>query len=134
MLMAAVSVLLLPGGVYFRGVGTIRGPWVLFLSCFYIAIGVGLLRQFQWARLATIAVAIVAIAFFGVSLLNGLLQLRLIFVLAYLLRFHVNVLVVWYLMRPEIRRTFLWPTENTSALYGLLKTEKNDEVSKTADK
>src|ERR1700676_5224813 len=98
MFFAAVSVLLLPGGVRYRGIGTIRGPWVLALSGLYIALGVGLLRLYPWARIATIAKEILNVGFFGVALVNGLLQARLIFVFARLLSFPVDVIIVWYLL------------------------------------
>ena len=101
--------MLLPGGVRFRGVGTIRGPWVLALSGLYIALGIGLLRRLQWARMATIAGAIVGLWFFGAALLNGLLQLRFLFILAYFLRLPVDVLIVWYLLKPEVERVFTRP-------------------------
>lgn len=109
MFLAAVSDLLLPGGIRFRGVGTIRGPWVFVLSGLYIAVGIGLLRRFQWARLAAIAEAILGVGFLGVALLNGLLQLRLIFVFAYLVRLPIDALVIWYLLKPEVGRVFTRP-------------------------
>ena len=109
MFFAAVSVLLSPGGVRFRGIGTIRGPSVWALSCVYIFVGVGLLRRYQWARLATITDAILGIAFIGVALLNGLLQVRPIFLIAYLLRLPINALIVWYLTKSEVERVFTRP-------------------------
>jgi hypothetical protein len=109
MFLAAVSAFLLPGGVQFRGIGTIRGPWVLVLSGLYIAISIGLLKRSPWARLATIAVAALGIAFLGVSLVSGLLQARPIFVLANLLRFPIDGLIVWYLLEPEVCRAFARP-------------------------
>ena len=59
--LAAVLPILLPGGIRFRGVGTIRGPWLLALSGLYVVMGFGLLRRFRPARLATITVAILRI-------------------------------------------------------------------------
>jgi hypothetical protein len=109
MFFVAVSFVLLPGGVRFRGIGTIRGPWVRALSGLYIFVGVGLLRRYRWARLATIADAILDIGFLGVALVNGLLQLSLILVLAYLLRLPKNALIVWYLLKPEVGRVFTQP-------------------------
>jgi hypothetical protein len=109
MFVAAVSVALLPGGVRFRGVGTIRGSWVFALSGLYIAVGIGLLRRSRWARLAAIAGAILGIGFIGVALVSGLLQARLIFVFAYILRLPINGLIVWYLLRPEVGRAFTRP-------------------------
>ena len=115
MFVDAVVTVLLPGGIHYRGIGTIRGPWVLALSGFFVAIGVGLLRQFQWARLATIMVAILAVGLLGVAMLNGLLQLRLIFIFGYLIRLPVDALIVWYLLKPEIRSSFARPPVDISS-------------------
>jgi hypothetical protein len=109
MFLTATIVVLLHGGVRYRGIGTIRGPWVWALSGLYIAIGIGLLRRYKWARLATIAAAILAVGLLGVALVNGLLQARLIFLFGYLLRLPIDALIVWYLLKPEVRRTFTRP-------------------------
>jgi hypothetical protein len=109
MFFAALTAFVSPGGVRYRGIGTIRGPWVWALSCVYIVVGVGLLRRSQWARLATIADSFLVVAFLGVALLNGLLQVRPIFLFAYLLRVPVSALTVWYLLKPEVGRIFTDP-------------------------
>jgi hypothetical protein len=106
MFFAAVSVLLSPGGVRYRGIGTIRGPWVWALSGLYIVVGIGLLRRSQWARLATIVDSILVVGFLGVALLNGLLQMRPIFLFAYLLRLPVSALIICYLLKPEVNQVF----------------------------
>lgn len=106
MFLAAVSDLLLPGGVYFRGIGTVRGFWVLVLSGFYIALGVGLLSLSQWARVAAMVAEIVNVALVGVALVNGLLRLRPIFLIARLLGLPLSALIIWYLLKPEIGRAF----------------------------
>jgi len=115
MFLDAVLVVLLPGGVRYRGIGTIRGPWVLALGGLYIAIGVGLLKRFQWARLATIMSAILAVGLLGVALLNGLLQLRPIFIIGYIIRLPIDALIVWYLLKPEIRSSFIRPPVDNSS-------------------
>lgn len=106
MFLAAAFALLVPGGVRFRGIGTIRGPWILALCGFYVAVGIGLLKLRPWARVTTIAVSILDVGLLGVALLNGLLQVRLAFLLAYLTRLPLYALVVWYLLKPEIRLAF----------------------------
>lgn len=109
MFFAAVSVLLSPGGVRFRGIGTIRGPWVWALNCVYIFVGAGFLRRYQWARPATIADAILGIAFLGVALLNGLLEVRSIFLFAYLVGLPIDALIVWHLTKSEVELVFTGP-------------------------
>ena len=109
MFFAAVSVLLSSGGVRYRGIGTIRGPWVWALGAIYIAVGVGLLKRYEWARLATIADSFLVVGFLGVALLNGLLQVRPIFLFAYLARLPISALIIWYLLKPGVRQIFTSP-------------------------
>jgi hypothetical protein len=109
MFLAAASVILLRGGVRFRGIGTIREPWLLVLCGLYIAVGIGLLKLSQWARLATITGAILGVGLLGVALVSGLLEVRLIFLFANLLRLPINALIVWYLLKPEVRCVFTRP-------------------------
>ena len=106
MFLAAASALLLPGGVRFRGVGTIRGPWILAICGLYIGVGIGLLKLLRWARVIAITITILDVGLLGVALVNGLLRLRLAFLLAYLLRLPLYAVVVWYLLKPEIRLAF----------------------------
>jgi hypothetical protein len=106
MFLAAATAVLLPGGVRFRGIGTIRGPWILAFCGFYVGVGIGLLKLRRWARVTAIAITILDVGLLGVALVNGLLKLRLAFLLAYLLRLPLYGLVVWYLLRPEIRLAF----------------------------
>jgi hypothetical protein len=112
--LAAVLPILLPGGIRFRGIGTIRGPWLLALSGLYVVIGFGLLGRFRPARLATITVAILRIGLAVVGFRNGILQLRVVVIISYLVGLLVNGLIVWYLLQPDIRRYFDRPTESTS--------------------
>ena len=106
MFLTATSIVLLPGGVRFRGIGTVRGPWVLALSGLYITLGIGLLRQSPWARLATIVGEILGIGSVGLAMMSGLLQERPIFVFVYLVRLPINAAIVWYLLEPEVGRAF----------------------------
>jgi hypothetical protein len=112
MFLAAASSLLLPGGIYFRGIGTIRGPWVLAFCSFYIVVGIGLLKLSRWARTTTIVIVILDVALQGVALANGLLQVRLMFLAVYLLRIPIWALILWYLLKPEVRLAFAQETTN----------------------
>ena len=84
MFLGAASALLLSGGVRFRGIGTIRGPWILAFCGFYVGVGIGLLKLRQWARMTTIVIAIVDVVLFGIALMNGLLRVRFEFLLVQL--------------------------------------------------
>jgi hypothetical protein len=115
MFLAGVSLALLPGGIRVPGVGTLTGPWKFTLSALYIAVGVGLLARFQWARLAAIAIATLRIGLIVVGLVSGLRQVSAMLVLSWLVGFPRDGLIVWYLLRPEIARAFAGPTGTISA-------------------
>jgi hypothetical protein len=106
MFLAAVSVLVLPGGIHYRGVGTVRGPWILAFCAFFIVVGIGLLKMSQWARVTTIVIVTLDLALQGVALANGALQERPIFLAVFLLRIPIYGLLLWYLLTPAIRFAF----------------------------
>ncbi len=106
MFLGAVSVLILPGGIHYRGIGTVRGPWLLTFCGFFIVVGVGLLRLSRWARVTTIVIVILDLALQGIALANGLLQARPMFLAVFLLRIPIYGLLLWYLLTPEVRLAF----------------------------
>ena len=80
------------------------GSW---FSCgLYVVLGVGLLKLQPWARVMTVADVIVNLGLLGVAALNGLLNTRLLFLVAYLLRLPIYVVTVWYLLEPKVSLAF----------------------------
>jgi len=110
MFLAAAVALLVPGGVYFRGIGTIREPWLFALCSFYIIVGIGLLKLSRWARWTTIIVEILGIGLRAIALANGPLQVLPKFLVVYLLRILVDGLILWYLLTPGVRVAFAQET------------------------
>lgn len=106
MFMAAVSTLLLPGGIHYRGIGIVRGPWVLAFCGFFIFVGIGLLKMSRWARVTTIIIVILDLVLQGIALANGVLQARSIFLAVFLLRIPIYGAILWYLLTPEVRIAF----------------------------
>jgi hypothetical protein len=106
MFAGGVFVALLPGPLYYRGIGTIGESWRFALSLLDIAIGIGLLMRSGWARLATIAVATLSIGLSIVALCSGLQHMRAIDVFSHLVTLPIDGFIVWYLLTPEIGRVF----------------------------
>lgn len=113
MFAGGVSVALLPGPLYYRGIGTIGEPWRFVLGLLDIAIAIGLLMRSEWARLGTIAVATLSIGLSIVALSSGLQHMRAIYVFSHLVSLPVDGLMVWYLLKPDIRHAFATPTETS---------------------
>jgi hypothetical protein len=118
--LGGLSVALLPGPLYYRGIGTIGAPWRLVLSGLDIAMGIGLLRRSEWARMATITIAALSIGLSIVALSGGLQHMREINIFSSFARIPVDGSIVWYLLRPHIRLVFARPTETTLADYNSL--------------
>lgn len=106
MIAGGVSVALLRGPLYYRGVGTIGEQWRFALGLLYIAMGIGLLMRSQWARLATIAGATLSIGLSIVALLSGIHDMPVIYVFSHLVSLPIDGFIVLYLLRPEIGRAF----------------------------
>lgn len=118
MFIGGVFALLLPGGIRFQGIGTIRGPWVLLLSVLFIAVGVGLLKLLQWARLATVAIAMLRIGLVVVGFMSGSRRFDAMLMFTWLIGVPRDGLIVWYLLTPRIERLFARPDEMTSVSGG----------------
>jgi hypothetical protein len=106
MFLGAASALILPGGIHYRGIGTVRGAWVLAFCGFLIVVGIGLLKLSRWARLTTIVIVILDLALQGIALANGVLQARPMFLAVFLLRIPIYGSLLWYLLTPEVRLAF----------------------------
>ena len=108
MFLSAATVLILPGGVHFRGIGTIRGPWTLALSLFFLAVGDGLLKLRRWARATAILITITDLALRGIYLAIGVLQaqMRPALLAVYLLHLPLFGLILWYLLTTEVQLAF----------------------------
>ena len=91
---------------------SVREPLGLVSCGFYIVVGIGLLKLYQWARVVTIAVAFLNFGLFGMALIR---QSRLIPYFTALLGFLFCGLIVAYLFTSAVRLVFVRPVRRASA-------------------
>lgn len=120
---AGIAGLLLYNGVMrlFSGVlqlywPPIRSPWGLGISGIYIVLGIGLLKMYDWARLATIMIEILSLGYMGVDLIRDFRHWHLVFFLFVVLVALFRGLIAGYLMSPNIRLAYTRPVRDASAL------------------
>ena len=63
-----------------------RMPWGLAFCAFYFVLGIGLLKLYRWAQVATVVVAILDVGNLGMALVNGYRQWHLTTSIGVLLR------------------------------------------------
>jgi hypothetical protein len=91
---------------------SVREPLGLVSCGFYIVVGIGLLKLYQWVRVVTIAVAFLNFGLFGMAMFR---QSRLITMLATLLGFLLCGYIVAYLFTSAVRLVFVRPVREASA-------------------
>ncbi len=94
----------------------IRSPWGLGISCIYIALGIGLLKMQDWARLAAIMIEILNLGNVGVAMVRGFRHWHPVVFLAVFLGFLFHALIAGYLLSPNIRLAYTRPVQDVSAL------------------
>ncbi len=94
----------------FGALGAAGGAIMIFYGIFNLAVGWGLLKLFNWARIIMLAIMGLGLAGSAAGILLGgvthepvgMAGLRLI-------AFAIDALIVWYLLRPESKRAFTPP-------------------------
>jgi hypothetical protein len=94
----------------------IRSFWGLGICCIYIVLGIGLLKMYDWARLATIMIEILNLGYVGSALVRGFRHWNLVVFLAVFLGFLFHALIAGYLLSPNIRLAYIPPVRDASAL------------------
>jgi len=93
-----------------------RMPWGLAFGVLYIVLGIGLLKLYRWAQVATVVVAILDVGNLGMALVNGFRHWHLVTSMGVLLRLLFYVLIVFYLLLPNIRLAFTHRVRDISAI------------------
>jgi hypothetical protein len=88
--------------LYFRG----QTVFFWFWTAFYLVVGIGLVKLYQWARVATIVAAIVNICLLAWTLVHGVHFSRPIFLLPVLVRLLLYAFVAFHLLTPKIALAF----------------------------
>jgi hypothetical protein len=107
-------------GLFFFGAAmrlfSLRSPWGLAFCGLYIVLGVGLLKMYQWARIATVVFAVLDVANYGFVLVRGFRYWHLMFSLNVFSMFLLYVLIACYLLSSNTRQAFTQPVRDPSAL------------------
>lgn len=104
---ALIAGLLLYGAV--MKLVSLRHPWDLAFCGLYIVLGIGMLKMYQWARVATIVVAALDVAYFGFALMTGVRYWHPMFSLSVFSKFLFYLIIVCYLLSPKIKLAYTRP-------------------------
>jgi hypothetical protein len=95
---------------------SLRLPVGLASCALYIVLGIGLLKLYRWAQVATVVVSILNVGNLGMALVNGFRQWHLTTSMGVLLRLLFYALIVCYLLLPDIRLAFTHRVRDVSAI------------------
>jgi hypothetical protein len=104
-LMAAALRSSLPPGVV-AGVAGVIGVIFLVIAALYFITGYGLWALKPWGRMLTIILTSLALFFGVLGLLGGMLHFAIFLVMWRIFWCAVDVLVLWYMFTPEVKRAF----------------------------
>jgi hypothetical protein len=94
----------------FGAIGAAGGAIMIVYGIFNLAVGWGLLKLFNWARIIMLAIMGLGLAGSAIGILVGGVTHEPVGMAALrLLAFAIDALVVWYLLRPESKRAFTPP-------------------------
>jgi hypothetical protein len=94
----------------FAALGTGAGVLLIVSGLLNLAIGWGLLKLMNWARLLMLAITVLSLVGSAMGiLLGGVMQEAVAMDVLRLLVFALDALIIWYLLRPESKRAFAPP-------------------------
>lgn len=99
------SMMSLPKEVVGIGVAVVAVICLAF-AALYIANGIGLLKVQNWARILTIVLVILGLISAALGILSGLAHFRMLHVIREIVVAGIDVLILWYLFKPEIKSAF----------------------------
>jgi len=103
------------GAGVFAGLGVVMGVFFLILAIIPLVVGLGLWKLKEWGRILAIAVSAISavLQLFGVV---GMLLHFSVGGFAFLVcRLAISVLIVWYLLKPEVKAAFQSARATTAA-------------------
>jgi hypothetical protein len=87
-------------------VGVVGGVFFLFFALIAVTAGYGIWMMREWGRMLSIVLAVIALLFSLPGLLMMGAHLSLFFGTYRLFRIAISILILWYLMQPQIRAVF----------------------------
>lgn len=116
--LALAGILFLAGGAMFSqalasGFGAIAGVGAvifaivfLLFAALYVAVGMGMLKLQNWARIVTIILVCLGLASAATGLLLSLVHLRVFFLFRQLIVVAIDVWIIAYLFKPHVKQAF----------------------------
>jgi hypothetical protein len=95
-----------PAFAFLAGAGIVVALFVGLLAGFFGALGYGLWSLRNWARLATIVLAILGACGAALGWLWAIAHLSMIVLLVHSVRLAINLVVLWYLTQNRVRQAF----------------------------
>ena len=95
-----------PAAGFVIGTGMMVGVIILVFAFLFAVLGFGLWNLRNWGRVATIVLCILGAVGASMGLTLALLHFRIFGVMVSSVRLSIDLLVVWYLSQPHVRRAF----------------------------
>lgn len=94
---------------FFAGLGAFMGIFIIIIGGIGLLVGIGLLKLKEWARIVSIVFAGIGAALQLLGLLGSLSHFNIIAVVWSLFWIGINGLIIWYLLKPEVKAAFQNP-------------------------
>ncbi len=88
------------------GAGILGATVVLLFACFLVALGYGMWKLRNWARIATMAIEALGAVGAAFGFLWALAHVTVLALLLTSIRLGINLLILWYLSQPHVVRAF----------------------------
>lgn len=86
--------------------GAFAGVLFLILAALYIACGVGLLKLANWARILTVVLIAIGLAFTVLGLFQAMMPFHIGMVIWNLIFVVIDVWILMYLFKPHVKQAF----------------------------
>jgi hypothetical protein len=94
------------GAGVMAGLGAAVGVVILIFGVLYVVLGWGMLKLKNWARIITIVLAVLAALGALVGLFGALVHFGVFLLIVVLVRLAISGLIIWYLLKPEVKAAF----------------------------
>lgn len=94
---------------FFAGLGAVAGVFIIIIGGVCALVGFGLWKLKEWARIVSIVLAGIGAAIQLLGLLGSLAHFNLFAVVWSLFWIAVDALIIWYLLKPEVKAAFQAP-------------------------
>lgn len=97
------------------GLGAMAGVLFIIVGALCALVGFGLWKLKEWARIVSIVLAGINAAFQLLGLLGSLAHFSLFAVVWGLFWIAIDALIIWYLLKPEVKAAFQAPQARTAS-------------------